>query len=322
MAGGAVPLHGQDVVLDLSKLTKIISFDRERKSVEVEAGIILDELNEFLEKYNLEFPVNPSSHSICTIGGMIATDAVGSRAVKYGRTSRWINWIEVIDCKGNLVKKGTTEINDYSGMEGITGVIVKASLRLAEKKQRTASLILKDDFREILLAVKELKRNGSVSMIEFLDKQIAEWLGLGKMYVLIVEYESSEGEFSGNEYLRLMETRDRIYPVLGEKGFTRIEDPKIMTDKSSDLLEWLERKGVPVFGHISIGIFHPCFNKEQEKYIPEMMKIVKRMSGQVSGEHGIGILKREFVDANDRKILVNIKKRSDLMDKFNSGKVL
>ena len=53
-----------------------------------------------------------------------------------------------------------------------------------------------------------------------------------------------------------------------------------------------------------------------------MMKLVKRLSGQVSGEHGIGLLKRGFVEVNDQKILRNVKKRCDPKGKFNSGKVI
>ena len=65
--------------------------DKERKTIEVEAGVILDELNNHLENHGLEFPINPSSHSVCTIGGMIATNAYGSRVIKYGKTASLIS---------------------------------------------------------------------------------------------------------------------------------------------------------------------------------------------------------------------------------------
>ncbi len=53
-----------------------------------------------------------------------------------------------------------------------------------------------------------------------------------------------------------------------------------------------------------------------------MMKLVKRLGGQISGEHGIGILKKEFVEMSDKKILINVKKRTDPLNKFNVGKVI
>ena len=322
LAGGCVPLNNSDVVLNLSKLNKITNFDRQRKTIEVEAGVILDELQDFLEQYNLEFPVNPSSHSICTIGGMIATNAVGARGVKYGNTAKWISWIDVIDSAGKIERKGVTEIPDYSGMEGITGVIVKAGLRLTGRKKRTASILSKEDFKEIIDVVRELKRNREVSMIEFFDKQVSEIAGLEKKYHLLIEFESGAGEFKDKEYEKLLELRDKVYPLLAKKGFLRIEDPKILLDRIGNVVEWLEGKNIPVFGHLGAGILHPCFSKEKEKLIPEMIKIVKRLGGQITGEHGIGLLKKEFVEANDKKILVNIKKRIDKGNKFNVGKVI
>ena len=322
LAGGCVPLNGMDVILDTSKMDKISEFNKERRTIEVEAGVILDELQDYLFKYNLEFPVKPSSHEVATIGGMIATDAVGNREIKYGKTSNWVKWIEVIDSNGRLEKKGITEFSDYSGMEGITGVIVRACLKLSPIKERTATLLKIDNIEEIVSTVRELKRNSAVSMIEFLDKKISNKLELGEHYHLIIEYETPNGELKGYEYERLLFLRDSIYPHIAHEGYTRIEDPKIMIDKFGKLMNWLEERGIPTFGHIGVGILHPCFNHEQEKHVPEMMKLVRRLGGQISGEHGIGILKKGFVEMNDKKILINVKKRTDPLNKFNVGKVI
>lgn len=322
LAGGCVPQNGLDVVLDLSKMDGIYGFDKERKTVEVGAGVILGELQGYLFKYGLEFPVNPLSHSVATIGGMIATDAVGSRGVKYGRTSNWVKWVEVVDGSGGLQRKGTTELSDYAGMEGISGVIVRACLRLSPLKKRTATLVKFESFDEVVLAVRSLKRNSAVSMIEFFGRRVSAVLELGEEYHLIVEYEDGSGVMGGKEYDELMALRETIGPVLSGEGYSYLEDPKVLLDRSDKLIKWLEERGVPVFGHIGVGIFHPRFNEEQKKFIPEMVKLVKRLGGSVSGEHGIGILKREFVDANDKKILVNVKKRTDPLNKFNVNKVI
>jgi len=322
LAGGAVPLEGKDTVLDLSKMNHIGKYDKDRKTIEVDAGVILDDLQDRLGKYRLEFPVNPSSHAVATIGGMIATNAVGSRAIKYGRTSDWVRWIEVIDSQGNLERKGVTEIADYAGMEGITGVIVRACLKLAPKRERTASLVNVSSLGEIVEIIRNLKRNSNVSMIEFIDSWISEKIGFGEGYHLVIEYEDGSGILQGQDYIDLMASRDNIYPVLSGEGYIRIEDPKIMIDKFVTLMRWIENKKVPCFGHLSVGILHPCFNEEQEKFIPEMIKLVKRLGGKVTGEHGIGILKKEFVEENDRKILRNIKKRTDVKNKFNVGKLI
>ena len=322
LVGGAVPQNGKDVVLDLSKLIKIENLDRQRRTIEVEAGVVLDDLQNYLARFGLEFPVSPSSHSVCTIGGMIAADAVGGRAVKYGRTSSWVNWIEVVDSQGQIHKKTRTELSDYAGLEGVTGVIVRASLKLVEKKKRSASLFSSESIDEIIDIVKELKRNSAVSMIEFFDKRISELLDLERAYYLIVEFESDFGNLKNEEYGKIIGMRDRIYPLLAQKGYVRIEDPKILIDKFEKLLFWLETKDIPVFGHLGVGILHPCFSEKKEKLIPEMMKLVKKLGGQISGEHGIGLIKKEFVELNDKRILINIKKRTDVANKFNVGKVV
>jgi|TARA_B100002003_G_scaffold88623_1_gene82837 glycolate oxidase len=324
-SGGAISLNGEDVILNLSSLDGIGNFDLERRYIEVEAGVILSDLQDYLEKYGLELPINLTSRRICTIGGMIATNAFGSRVQKYGRMANWIRWVEVVDGNGEVNRSGATELSDYVGMEGITGVIVKACLNLFPIKKRSASLFEFNTFEEVLLKVSSLKREQNISMIEFLDLRISKFLGLKSCYNLIVEY---EGSLEGNEgitdykYEDLMELLDRIYSVVAIGGYTRIEDIKILGNRIPSLIEWFERRGIPYFGHLGVGVIHPCFNRDQEKYILEMIKIVKRLGGQISGAYGIGLLKKEFVEINDLKIWTNVKRRTDPQNKFNIGKVI
>ncbi|MCK5321281.1 FAD-binding oxidoreductase [Candidatus Pacearchaeota archaeon] len=322
LAGGCVPLNGLDVVLDLSKLDFIGSLDKERRVIEVGAGVVLDDLQNYLAKSNLEFPIDPSGRKVCIIGGMIATDAVGSRMIKYGKISSWIKWVDIVDGYGNLHRKGVTELSDYVGMEGITGVIVRACLKLLPLKNRTASLVKVESLEEVVSIVRDLKRNSMISMIEFLDKKISKGLELTEDYHLIIEYEDDSGLLKEEDYRELMKMRDKIYSFVVNEGYARIEDPRIMIDRFVKLMSWLEGVGIPTFGHIGVGILHPCFSRDQEKYIPEMMKVVKRLSGQISGEYGIGILKINLVDMGDKKILINVKKRTDPLNKFNVGKVI
>ena len=320
LSGGAVP--NNDTIIDLSKLTKIGKLDLERKTIEVEAGVILDDLELFLQEHGLEFPVNPSSHAACTVGGIIATDAVGSRAIKYGPTSNNLRWIEIVNDKGELERKGATEISDYSKMEGTTGIIVKACLNLITKPKRTASLIPLKDLDDMMELTHKLKNYKTISMIEMLDESCSEGLGLEKKYHIIAEFEDDTGKLKEEKYVELLKLRDKVYPFLAREGYTKIEDPKFHPNKIKDFLTWLKIKNIPSFGHISVGIIHPCFKPEQEHLIPSMMKIVKTLGGQISGEHGIGILKKKYVDPTDKKILQNIKKRTDPTNKFNEGKLI
>ena len=320
LVGGAVPQNC--VVLDMSKMNNILKFDRTKMEIEVEAGVILDELNDYLENYGLEFPVQPSSHSICTIGGMISTNAVGSRAIKYGRTSDWVSRLWVVNGKGEFIEAGKTDMGDFTGMEGITGVIFKARLKLLPKKIRSASLVSFDRLSEVQELVMKLKIRDDVSAIEFLDKFVSGMLGLSDKNHVIIEYESEEGKMGGEEYEKLMKLRDGAYPALASAGFTRIEDPKILVHKFTEFGEFLQDNKVPFFGHLGVGIIHPVFRKEQEKIIREMINTVKKLHGQVSGEHGIGIAKKEFLEPGDIKLIQRIKKRHDPFGKLNCGKVV
>ncbi len=321
LVGGSVPQG--DSILDLSKLNKILELNKEKKTILVEVGVILDELQKYLDKYSLEFPLNPSSHSICTIGGMIATNAVGTRAIKYGKTGDWVRWIEVVNFKGELIRIPKTDLKDYVGMEGITGVIVRACLQLIEGKKRYVEIFYFDKYEDIIQKVKELKQRSNISAIEFFDKKISNFLGLGKVYSLIVEFEE---EAKDKEKLKKSEeiyyVRDSLFPKLASEGYYLIEDPKIMLEKSLFLVEWLEKKEIPFYAHISVGIFHPCFSKEKEHLISDMMSLVKKNFGQITGEHGIGLLKKSFLDPNDKKLFESIKKRLDPLNKFNKNKIV
>ena len=320
LSGGAVPLDS--VVIDLSKMNKIIDIDKVRKIAYVEAGVILGDLNYELSKYRLEFPVQPGSFEICSIGGMIATNAVGVRATKYGRTSDWVYEIEVVTGNGEILKIRKLGMSDFSGMEGITGIITKAKLKLIDKPERSASLLKFSSLHEVEEAVKKLKMNKEISMIELIDRVSAKSISLDEEYYLIVEFESERGNLKGESYEALLKKRAGMYPALAGLGYTNIEDPKVMMPNLSILEDWLERRKIPFFGHIAEGILHPCFRKNQEGLVGEMMKLVKKIRGQISGEHGIGLKKKEFVDEVDRKILERIKKRYDPKCKLNCGKII
>lgn len=320
LAGGCVPQN--EVVLDLSKMNKILGFDEAKKIVEVEPGVVLDELNDYLDRYNLEFPVKPSSHSVCTIGGMIACNAAGERAVKYGKTGKWVEALEVVDGHGEIVSIHKFNLNDIIGLEGITGVIVKAGLKLVEKKKRTASLIVIGDLKDLVDRVENYSKNPEVSEIEFLDKHVSSLVELGSSYNLIIEFEDLQGELKEKEYEVLMKKRESVYPSLASLGFNRIEDPKIPLSRLAEFACLLEEMKIPYYGHLGMGIIHPVFRDNEQEKIKRVHDFVKRIKGKVSGEHGIGLVKKEFLDDNEKKLFSLVKKRYDPACKINCGKVV
>jgi glycolate oxidase len=119
-----------------------------------------------------------------------------------------------------------------------------------------------------------------------------------------------------------MDLRDSIYPKLASEGFSHIEDPQVMSFKIPELAKFLEERNIPFFGHAGVGILHPCFREGQEGFIESMLNFVKKVNGQISGEHGIGLAKKKFVEENDKKLYRRIKKRFDPENKINPGKML
>lgn len=106
--GGGTGTNGQSltehVVVDVSRhMNKILSFDPKAEAVVVQPGAVLDQLNAFLGEHGYFFPPTVSTSSRATIGGMFATDASGKGSRRYGRTSDWIDEIDVILADGELV---------------------------------------------------------------------------------------------------------------------------------------------------------------------------------------------------------------------------
>lgn len=319
--GGAVPLG--DAVIDMKGLNKIGPLDFERKLIEVEVGVTLEELNNYLVPHALEFPLKLVSEKMATLGGIVATNSPGIRFLKHGRLTEWINWIEIVDSEGEILKKSRVDLTDYAGLEGTTGIITKVSLKLIDKVERTAKIFASEYLHEIMEKVRDVKRNPNVSAIELFSKQVSEELNLPFKYHLIVEYESDEGDLKDLKYLEAMELLYLAYHVyLNKEKRYRIEDFRVLSDRFDKLFTYVESYDIPIFASVAFGLMHPCFSEDKESLIPEIVNLVKRLGGNINGGFGIGLVKKDFVDFNDKKLLVNMKKRLDPSNKFNSGKIL
>jgi len=139
MSGQTVPLSG-GIILDMKRMNKIIEIRPEDVLCKVEPGVINDELNNILKPYGFFFPPTPSSGRICTIGGMIGTNASGNRSVKYGATRDAVIGMKVVLANGDLVNLGSNTKVDSSGYqltklmvgsEGTLGIVVEATLQIS-----------------------------------------------------------------------------------------------------------------------------------------------------------------------------------------------
>jgi len=319
LVGGAIP--NGSLVIDLTRLDAI-EIDERKMEAHCGAGVRIRELNFALARHGLLFPVIPSSHKVCTIGGAIATNAAGIRSAHFGNMHDWLLSLEVVDGSGNIYETGA--LDDFCGTEGICGIVVGATLKLVENVTSTSM----DEFAfdtnaEMVKKVLEAKDESDVLSVEFIGKHAAEKLGFGKKAVLIIEYRGVKGKNkNAAEIADVWEKRENAYPDLFALGYPYAEDPKVPHAKMAEFLDWLDANEIPAFGHIGFGVVHPCFKPEWEGKRKEMYALVKTLGGSVSGEHGIGIKKREYVDDEFKMKMKMLKEKYDKKRIMNRGKVI
>jgi len=313
LAGGAVPQNS--VVMDLCRMNK---FSIEKDMAIVQPGAILDDLN---AKSKLVLPVVPGSHAVCTIGGMISTNAAGMRAFRYGKMIDWIEELRVIDGTGKLMKIKGDKIKNFCGLEGTTGIVVEAKLKLIElPKERSISIFQFDTVTSLVEKFHELEKE-NVLALEYVDKFSSNLVGFGDSNHLIVEYEGDEGKIKGKEMEEVWRMRDSLYPSVASKGYVVIEDPEIPLEQIDKFLYWLQKNNIPAFGHIGIGVVHPHFKKDS-KLVDEMFMVVNKLKGSVTGEHGIGITKKTYLSEEDTIRIKELKETYDPSNILNGGKLI
>jgi len=137
-SGHTVPIDG-GIVMDLKQMNQILAIRPQDVLCKVEPGVVCDDLNKALKPYGLWFPSAPESGRIATIGGTIANNGSGVRAVKYGTMRDYVLGMKVILANGDLVTLGSdtrAQASGYQldrlivGSEGTLGIIVEATLFL------------------------------------------------------------------------------------------------------------------------------------------------------------------------------------------------
>ncbi len=150
LCGSAVPIKG-GIVMDMSRMNKVLNVSVGDLWVDVEAGCVYNALNEELAKYGFFFPCSPGSAEAAQIGGMVATNASGMKAVKYGATRDFVLGLTFVKADGEIVRAGTKTIKDSSGYqlarllcgsEGTLGIITEITLKLATKPKTSASVLV------------------------------------------------------------------------------------------------------------------------------------------------------------------------------------
>jgi glycolate oxidase len=181
LSGGAVPLHGGIVML-IDRMNRILEIDEQNMMVTVEPGVVTAEINEVLRERGLFYAGYPMSLETCYIGGNVAENAGGGKAVKYGVTGRYVTGLEVVTPTGELVQLGGKLIKDVTGYnmiglmvgsEGTLGIFTKITLKLLPlPKANVDLLVLFKTAEEAIAAVPRIMTRGGIipTAIEFMDR--------------------------------------------------------------------------------------------------------------------------------------------------------
>jgi len=318
--GAVIPKNS--FVVDFSKMNNILEINEARKIVVVEPGVLLDELNEELEPYGLEFPIIPIFAGLETLGGMIAKNSAGNREIKYSRMINWIDSLEVINGKGEQIKISKSDLSDFVGLEGTTGAIVKASLRLTTKKRRSLTILKANTLQDVFMANRKLKLKQDISSIDMINPFLSSILGLDKKYHLFVESESEEGNFRAENYEHFMKLKNSAYKRAASEGFIYMSNIKFLIDSLQDFLLYLEEKSIPYFSHMASGVVYPLFKLEQVNEVNEAMKFAKRIRGKIAYNFGIGLTKKDSLEPGEIHLIKRVKSRHDPHWKLNKDKLI
>jgi len=390
LCGGCVPSCG-GVVLSLEGMNRFIEVDRENQMAVVEAGVTLMDFYETVEEAGLFFPPHPGEES-AMIGGVIATNAGGARAVKYGVIRNYVRGLEVVLPSGDIVQlggklmkssTGYSLLNLIIGSEGTLGIITKATIQLMHSPQVTRSLIIPYENLEnaietvpflikqriLPLAVEFVPREVIQITEEFLKKK---WpCSLGNTYLLIILDASNEEEMgrlseavaevcmekgaldvfvadSPKKQKQVLDIRSKIYEAIKANVLEVLDivipraeiarHVKIVQDVSQKYGIWLPTYGHAADGNVHTHIMAARFEKGNiiplsedewkskfEKVREELYRDCKSRGGMISGEHGIGIVKKSYLPyVLDEEVIVLMKGIKNLFDPkniLNPGKI-
>ncbi|MDI3546906.1 MAG: glycolate oxidase [Halanaerobiales bacterium] len=181
LSGGAIPQYG-GIVISVEKMNKVIEIDYDNMMMVLEPGIVTNSVNEMIKDKGLFFAGYPMSVETCYLGGNIAENAGGGKAVKYGVTGRYIMGLELVTPTGEIVELGGKRVKDVTGYdlkqliigsEGTLGIVTKAIIKLLPlPTDKVDLLVLFKDVRSAIAMVPKIMTGGRIipTGIEFMDK--------------------------------------------------------------------------------------------------------------------------------------------------------
>ena len=320
LTGAVIPKNS--IIIDFSRMNKIIEIDAAKKTAVVEPGVLLSELNEELEIYGLEFPIIPIFGAVETMGGMLAKNSSGNREIKYNRMINWADSLIVVDGKGEQVKVAKSDLSDFIGMEGTTGIIVQASIRLTGKKQRSITILRGNTLQEIFAVNRKLRLRQDICSLDLVNPNISSLLGLENKYHLFVEFDSSEGNFKEESYENYLKLKGKIYKKVASEGYIYISNAKFLIDSLQDFLIHLEERKIPYLSYLASGSVFTFFKQEQLGLMNESQRIAKKLRGRIAYNFGVGLTKKDALELGESGLLKRVKNRHDPNWKLNQDKLI
>ncbi len=390
LCGGCVPAHG-GIVLSLENMNRIVEIDLNNQMAVVEAGVTLSDFYSAVEEGGLFFPPHPGEES-AMIGGVIATNAGGARAVKYGVVRNYVRGLEVVLASGRVIhlggklmksSTGYNLLNLFIGSEGTLGIITKAIIQLMPSPQMTRSLIVPyDNLEKAIETVPFMVRKKILPLaVEFVPKEVIRitekflkkrWpCSQGSTDLLLILDASSEEEMdrlseavaevcmekgaldvyvadSPKKQEEVLDIRSKIYEAIKAHTLEVLDIviPRAEIARHVKRVQEVSQKyqiWLPTFGHAADGNVHThimAARFEEGKIIPlpeqdwkvkhekvreELYKDCKSRGGMISGEHGIGIVKKPYlsyvVDEGSIGLMKGIKRVFDPGNILNPSKI-
>ena len=387
LSGGALPVYG-GVLMSMEKLNRIIDIDLDNAQATIEPGVITQVFQEAVAAKGLFYPPDPASKGSCFIGGNLAENSGGPKAVKYGVTKDYVLNLEVVLADGSVIWTGANVIKNATGLnvtqlmvgsEGTLGIITKAVFRLLPLPQRDILMLVPfKKAEEACKAVSTIFQAGIIpSGLEFMERDA---LLFAEKYIDGIEIDIDETdeahlliELDGNDEGILIKEAEMIHDLLcrydcGEILFAdsqaqkdklwklrrslgeavkvnsiyKEEDTVVKRAELPRLLLGVKEIGTRYgfksvcYGHAGDGNLHVNILKGEmsdaewvgeklKKGIREIFELCKKLGGTISGEHGIGIVQKEYMDIvfsqREMELQKAIKQAFDPNRILNPGKI-
>lgn len=181
LSGGAIPLFG-GIVISTEIMNRVLEIDYDNMMMVLQPGVVTNDINEEIAEHGLFFAGYPMSVETCYIGGNIAENAGGGKAVKYGVTGRYVMGLEVVTPTGEVVELGGKRVKDVTGYdlkqlivgsEGTLGIVTKIIIKLLPLPAvKEDLLVLFTDVKSAIDIVPEIMTGARIipTSIEFMDK--------------------------------------------------------------------------------------------------------------------------------------------------------